>query len=47
MNIFQTIKGEVTARQAADFYGMDVNRSGMMRCIFHEDHEPSMKVDKR
>lgn len=47
MNIFQTIKGEVTARQAADFYGMDVNRSGMTKCIFHEDHEPSMKVDKR
>lgn len=47
MNIFQTIKEEVTARQAADFYGMDVNRSGMTKCIFHEDHEPSMKVDKR
>ena len=28
-------------------YGLSVNRSGMARCPFHADHNPSMKVDDR
>ena len=47
MNFFETVKQTVTTRQAAERYGLPVNRSGMARCPFHEDHNPSMKVDDR
>ena len=47
MNFFETVKQTVTTRQAAERYGLSVNRSGMTRCPFHEDHSPSMKVDDR
>jgi len=46
MNIFQSVKESVTARQAALQYGFQVNRNGMMCCPFHNDRHPSMKVDK-
>ena len=46
MNIFQTVKESVTARQAAEQYGFNVNRNGMICCPFHNDRHPSMKVDK-
>ena len=46
MNIFQTVKKSVTARQAAGQYGLKVNRNGMICCPFHNDRHPSMKVDK-
>ena len=47
MNFFETVKQTVTTRQAAERYGLSVNQSGMARCPFHEDHNPSMKVDDR
>ena len=47
MNFFETVKQSVTTRQAAERYGLSVNQSGMVRCPFHEDHNPSMKVDDR
>ena len=47
MNFFETVKQTVTTRQAAQMYGLSVNRGGMTRCPFHEDHNPSMKVDDR
>ena len=47
MSIYARIKQTVTTRQAAEGYGLSVNRSGMTRCPFHEDHHPSMKVDDR
>lgn len=46
MNIFQTVKEAVTARDAALQYGIPVNRNGMVCCPFHNDRHPSMKVDK-
>ena len=46
MNIFQTVKENVTARQAAEQYGLKINRNGMICCPFHDDRHPSMKVDK-
>ena len=46
MNIFQTVKENVTARQAAEQYGLKVNRNGMVCCPFHKDRHPSMKVEK-
>ena len=45
MNFFETVKQTVTTRQAAERYGLSVNRSGMAQCPFHEDHNPSMEVD--
>ena len=47
MNVFQAVKDNVTARQAAEQYGFEVKHSGMMCCPFHDDKNPSMKVDKR
>lgn len=47
MNIFQTVKENVTTLQAAEFYGIEVKRNGMAKCIFHNDRTPSMKVDRR
>lgn len=47
MNIFETVKNEVIARQAAEQYGIAVNRQGMAKCPFHDDKHPSMKLDKR
>ncbi len=47
MNVFEAVKGNVTARQAAEMYGIKVNRNGMACCPFHDDRHPSMKVDKR
>lgn len=47
MSTYARIKQTITTRQAAERYGLSVNRSGMTRCPFHEDHNPSMKVDAR
>ena len=47
MSTYARIKQTVTTRQAAERYGLSVNQSGMARCPFHEDHNPSMKVDDR
>lgn len=45
--IFQKVKHAVTAKQAAERYGLKVNRYGMACCPFHTDHTPSMKLDER
>ena len=37
----------VSAREAAQQYGIEVNRSGMAVCPFHNDKNPSMKLDRR
>ena len=47
MSIFETVKQSVTTRQAAERYGVRVERNGMCRCPFHEDRTPSMKLDRR
>ena len=47
MNIFEAVKQSVTTRQAAQAYGVKVNRNGMAVCPFHNDKNPSMKVDRR
>ncbi len=44
---FKSVKGLVTAREAAEHYGLTVNRHGMALCPFHDDHNPSMKLDDR
>lgn len=45
-NIFTTVKEYVTARSAAEFYGIHVNRRGMASCPFHDDHTPSLLLDQ-
>ena len=47
MNVFEAVKPNITTRQAAEMYGIKVNRNGMAVCPFHNDKNPSMKVDKR
>ena len=47
MNVFESVRDAVTARQAAEAFGIRVNRSGMACCPFHDDKHPSMKLDKR
>ena len=47
MNVFEAVKQTVTTRQAAEMYGIRVNRHSMAVCPFHNDRNPSMKVDKR
>ena len=44
---FKSVKGLVTAREAAEHYGLTVNSHGMALCPFHDDHDPSMKLDDR
>ena len=39
------IKQSITTRQAAESYGISVDSHGMTVCPFHDDHNPSMKVD--
>ena len=47
MNVFEIVKENVTARQAAEAYGLKVGRTGMACCPFHSDKSPSMKLDER
>ena len=47
MNLYETIKAAVTTRQAAESFGIGVNKHGMALCPFHDDHHPSLKLDKR
>ena len=46
-NIFEMVKQSVTVREAAERYGIEVKRGGMACCPFHDDKNPSMKVDQR
>ena len=47
MTVFEAVKQNVATRQAAENYGIDVNRAGKAQCPFHNDRTPSMKLDKR
>ena len=43
---FEAVKQSVTVREAAQMYGIEVNRSGMACCPFHDDKNPSMKLNE-
>ena len=43
-SIFEAVKAAVPVRAAAERYGLEVNCSSMVRCPFHEDRAPSMKL---
>ena len=46
MTMYETIKAAVPMRQAAEHYGLKVNRNGMARCPFHHDRHPSLKLNE-
>ena len=46
MTIYETIKAAVPVRQAAEHYGLRVNRNGMACCPFHNDRHPSLKLNE-
>ncbi len=44
MSVFDLAKQNVSLLEAAERYGMDVNRHGKALCPFHDDHHPSLYV---
>lgn len=46
MNLYESVKAAVPIRQAAEHYGLKVERSGMACCPFHRDRHPSMKLNE-
>ncbi len=44
---FNKIADSVTVREYTESIGIKVNRNGMILCPFHNDKNPSMKVDSR
>ena len=46
MTIYETIKAAVPVRQAAEHYGLRVNRNGMACCPFYNDRHPSLKLNE-
>ena len=45
-NVFETVKQSITIREAAERYGIEVGRNRMACCPFHDDKNPSMKLNK-
>ena len=45
-SVFETVKQSITVREAAQMYGIEINRSGMACCPFHDDKNPSMKLNE-
>lgn len=41
MNLFETVKNNVSLREAAQAYGLEVNRHGKALCPFHNDRNPA------
>ena len=46
MNIYESIKAAISVKQAAEHYGLKVNRNGMTCCPFHNDRHPSLKLNE-
>ena len=45
-SVFETVKQSITVREVAQMYGIEINRSGMACCPFHDDKNPSMKLNE-
>ena len=45
-NIFEAVKAAVPVPLAAERYGLKANHAGMVRCPFHDDHTPSLKLNE-
>ena len=46
MDLFTQIKMAVSVKEAAEYYGLEVNRGYMVCCPFHNDRTPSMKLNE-
>lgn len=46
MTIYETIKAAISVKQAAEHYGLKVNRNSMACCPFHNDRHPSLKLNE-
>ncbi len=46
LNLFEEVKATISVKQAAAHYGLEPNHSGMVRCPFHEDKHPSVKLNE-
>ena len=44
MNLFQNVKYGVNCREAAERYGVSINRQGKALCPFHNDRHASLYV---
>ena len=45
-SVFEAVKQSITVREAAQMYGIEINRSGIACCPFHDDKNPSMKLNE-
>ena len=45
-NVFETVKQSITIREAAERYEIEVGWNSMACCPFHDDKNPSMKLNK-
>ena len=45
MTIYETIKAAISVKQAAEHYGLKINRNGMACGPFHHDRHPSLKLN--
>lgn len=46
MDLFTQIKMGFSVKEAAEYYGLEVNRGNMVCCPFHNDRTPSMKLNE-
>lgn len=46
MSIYETVKAAIFVKDAAEHYGLKVNRNGMACCPFHNDRHPSLKLNE-
>ena len=46
MTMYENIKAAISVKQAAEHYGLKVNRNGMACCPFHHDRHPSLKLNE-
>ena len=45
-DVFEEIRNSLPIQTVARFYGINVSKSGMACCPFHDDHVPSLKLYK-
>ena len=45
MNVFETVKTDISVLNAAKRYGIRSNNHGMAKCPFLDDHHPSLKLN--
>ena len=43
--LFRKVKEAVSMQDVAEYYGLHVNRKGWCMCPFHQDRNPSLKID--